>query len=77
VTEGTKKGTRHGPSDEHRIHPRQKAVDHVDLSRNLRATEDCHERTLRVSESAPKMIQLAFHQQAGDGWSENPRNAFS
>ncbi len=51
----------HCAADEHAVDFRQQLLDDVDLSGNLGAAENCDEGTLRISDCAPEVIELALH----------------
>ena len=58
---------RHRAADQQAIDLREQLLDHVDLAGDLGAAEYRDERARRLLERAAEPLELALHQQAGDG----------
>ena len=64
---GTEEGEHHGSADEESIDPRQEVLDHVDLTRDLRAPEHGEERSHRLVERPAEVAELRLHEESGYG----------
>ena len=64
---GGKEGIGHAAADEHGLAARQEHLEHLELVRHFRPADDGVERSRRATEEAGERLDLALHEQAGNG----------
>ena len=70
-------GVGHAAADENGVDLGEQMVDHLNLVRDLRAAKDGDERLGRSGERLAHVVQLFFHEQAGDRMLHEVSNALS